>query len=71
MASNSFTGTLPTEVLRLNQSLLIAVDYSDNKFNGTIPTEYGLLTKLYYLSLHMNKLSGTIPTEIGKLSMSS
>lgn len=48
--SNSFTGTLPTELGLLTQ--LQALSFSSNAFHGFIPTQLNALTNLQVLSLN-------------------
>ena len=35
---------------------------------GDIPTEFGMISALAELDLHINGLNGTIPTEVGLLA---
>jgi len=63
--SNSLTGTVPTELGRLEQ--LRELILYDNSLTGTVPTELGRLEQLGYLYLYDNSLTGTVPTELGRL----
>jgi len=60
--TNSFTGTVPTEVGMLTK--VARFDWKNCQFNGTLPTELGLLTSLTNIELGGNEISGTIPTSL-------
>jgi Leucine-rich repeat (LRR) protein len=66
---NQFTGTLPTELGQLSQSMT----YLFAQFNqllGPLLSEIGHLTLLEELSLDGNQFTGILPTKLGKLSQS-
>jgi Leucine-rich repeat (LRR) protein len=60
--SNSFTGTIPTQLASM-APFLEYLDLGDNHLHGTIPTELGSMTKLTALYLCCNRLTGTLPIE--------
>ena len=62
----SVTGTLPTELGRLQK--LGAISVSGNDMSGTIPSELGNLLLLRQLSLDNNRFHGLIPTELNNLT---
>ena len=64
---NSFTGTLPTELGLLSNTLSGGV-LNSNSFEGTLPTELGQLAELDVLFLDFNQFYGALPTEVGQLS---
>ena len=61
LRSNTFNGTLPSELGSLTQ--LTSIDLSFNSFYGSIPVSWGSLTALESLSLSFNSLSGTLPAD--------
>lgn len=71
MQSNSFTGTIPTEIGNLSNAKFISL--SHNLLKGIMPKELESLSKLEYLHLNDNFLTGTAPNmprlqELGKIS---
>ena len=59
LASESLTGSIPTEVGQLFE--LTTLDLSSNQLTGDIPAELGWLTNLTELRLSGNSLTGCIP----------
>jgi hypothetical protein len=66
-------GQLPAELALLSNNLQRLVLESSAEavpaMLGTIPSEFGLLTKLEYLSLTNYNLGGTVPSEVGQLAL--
>ncbi|XVE53087.1 hypothetical protein DITRI_Ditri02bG0176600 [Diplodiscus trichospermus] len=50
-------------------SILMVIDFSNNRFNGQIPEILGELHSLVLLNLSHNNLTGPIPSSLGNLSM--
>ncbi len=67
LATNSLTGSIPTELGSL--ASLEELSLSHNDLSGPIPPELGNLSSLAGLFLHNNRLSGGIPEELGRLSL--
>jgi hypothetical protein len=65
----SFSGTLPTEIGNLRNSLIFAFFYR-NRFTGGIPTAWGNLANLEVLEVQDNLLTETIPPQFCELRFS-
>lgn len=66
LSRNSLSGTIPSELGRLNGFSMLALD--KNLLTSTIPQEVFLLTDLLAISLAENDLVGTLPSKaMGKL----
>ncbi|TKY63725.1 leucine-rich repeat receptor protein kinase [Spatholobus suberectus] len=63
--NNSLTGSIPSTLSQLKNSLYLNLD--SNKLEGSIPIELGNLAQLYSLSLSNNLLTGSIPCTLGQL----
>ncbi|XP_022735334.1 receptor-like protein 12 [Durio zibethinus] len=50
-------------------TILMVIDFSNNRFNGQIPDILGQLHSLVVLNLSHNSLTGPIPSSFGNLSM--
>jgi hypothetical protein len=73
---NGLSGTIPSELALLSDSLILIdlmqdEDASDQVITGQMPSELGALTLLESISLGENELSGRIPSEIGNWSRAS
>ncbi len=66
LASNSLTGSIPSELGSLSK--LGQLYLNNNNLSGSIPSELGSLSKLTSLYLNSNNLSGSVPSELGNLS---
>ncbi|KAF7020542.1 hypothetical protein CFC21_033623 [Triticum aestivum] len=66
LSNNSFDGTIPVSLGRLN--LLLLLNMSGNAFTGVIPREFGGMTQLESLDLSKNHLSGDIPEGLTNLT---
>jgi Leucine-rich repeat (LRR) protein len=64
---NDFSGTIPSELALLSNSLFhVALSSNgDLSLTGSIPSELGLLTLLETINLSDNQLTDSLPTEIG------
>jgi len=71
LASNQFTGVLPTFLPQEKYYKLMTLSFSDNHFTGTIPSYFANSDTLTYLYLDGNNLMGTIPTEFSEETSSS
>ncbi|XP_076954770.1 uncharacterized protein At4g06744-like [Bidens hawaiensis] len=58
--SNSFTGTIPSEISQASETLL-EVLFSNNKLSGCLPYEIGLLKKATVFDVGFKELTGPIP----------
>ena len=67
LAYNTVTGTLPSEIGRLGDSLVV-IDFETNAITGTLPSEYGAMTSLEEIWMSYNSIGGTIATEVGLMS---
>jgi Leucine-rich repeat (LRR) protein len=67
LSYNQLTGSIPSELGLLNQTLVELI-LLDNKLAGSIPSELGLLTHLNDLYLAGNHLTGSIQPELGLLT---
>ena len=62
--TNSFNGTIPSELGRLTK--LTRTSLHINSLSGSIPTELGNLQRMSsYFRLYSNQLSSTLPTQLG------
>jgi len=66
MSINSISGTLPTELGRLEKLAVLVL--SSNHLSGTLPSEMGRLTNLQKFVVDDNPISGSLPTELGLLT---
>eukprot|EP00797_Seminavis_robusta_P014947 Sro224_g091570.1 leucine rich repeat (1252) ;mRNA; r:21503-25532 len=66
IASNHFSGTLPTQLG--TASSIVELSLAANNFVGSLPSEIGQLTDMQALDLSFNDLSSTIPLEFGSLA---
>ncbi|CAJ1930819.1 unnamed protein product [Cylindrotheca closterium] len=70
LRSNGLSGTVPSEIALLSNSLVRLEMSQDgigsSAISGSIPPELGELTLLESISLANNAFSGTLPAEIGK-----
>ncbi|XP_037409362.1 receptor like protein 22-like [Triticum dicoccoides] len=66
LSNNSFDGTIPVSLGRLN--LLLLLNMSGNAFTGVIPREFGGMTQLESLDLSKNHLFGDIPEGLTNLT---
>jgi hypothetical protein len=65
---NGFSGSIPTELARLSDSLKHII-LSSNQFDGTIPVSiFQELTSIVSIHLSKNLLTGPIPSEIQHFS---
>lgn len=64
LSNNSLTGSLPSEIQKLNK--LEILDVSNNNMTG-IPAEIGQLRKLKVLNYANNQITG-LPNELGNLT---
>ncbi|GJP68221.1 hypothetical protein CLOP_g24952 [Closterium sp. NIES-67] len=66
LGSNSFTGTIPEQLLRLTSLLHLSLSY--NKLSGPLPGGLSQLKGLQQLRLAGNQLSGELPASLSSLS---
>ena len=66
LSRNAISGTLPSELGRLTQLRILALQLQG--LSGSIPSEVGRLTALHHLSLYGNGLSGSLPSELGRVN---
>jgi len=66
LSDNAFTGTIPTQIGKLQNIELI--DLSRNMLEKEIPREMANLEMLRYLNVAENELTGSIPMELSSLN---
>ncbi|KAI0495092.1 hypothetical protein KFK09_025239 [Dendrobium nobile] len=65
LVSCSFSGTIPSEIVKLTRLTFLALN--SNQFIGNIPASLGCLFKLSWLDLADNQLSGSLPVSNGSV----
>ena len=63
--ANSLHGTLPEELLFLNELQVLRLD--SNRIESSLPSGFGSFSKLSEISLYSNSFTGTIPTSFEQL----
>jgi Leucine-rich repeat (LRR) protein len=67
LSNNPIEGAIP-EVLLESWLEIKIIGLADTQISGTIATEFGQMSQLQHLRLHLNELSGTLPTELEQLT---
>ncbi|CAI7911667.1 unnamed protein product [Closterium sp. NIES-54] len=66
LASNSFTGPIPEQLLRLTSLQILSLSF--NQLSGTLPAGFSQLQALKQLQVAGNQLSGELPASLSSLS---
>jgi hypothetical protein len=67
LPENQLTGTLPSELVALNE--LLTLDLTDNSISSTLPQNLHHMSVLYFLFLGKNELQGTIPNGFSEFNL--